>query len=102
MSSSNSTSSSSSSSSSDTEAPVPFFLAPTFDVGEVIDYSTVEGRKYFERCVAKVMDEGFDVEESDRMVFTSALLERAREVGWDIDGVGITSIFLKKIKMFTY
>ena len=77
-----------------TEAPAAFHLVPTFDVGDIINYSTIEGRKYFERCTAKLSEDPFDVEETDRMIFTEALIDRSKEIGWDIDGVGIASMYL--------
>ena len=36
----------------------------------------------------------YNVDATDKIVFTTSLTERAKEVGWDIEGVGITSIML--------
>ena len=91
---SSATSSGSSTSSNSAKAPAPFFLESTFNVGDIIEYSTTEGCKCFGRYVSKLGNEGFDVEESDCMAFASSLIENAREVEWDIDGVGVTSMHL--------
>ena len=39
-------------------------------------------------------DDRFDVEEINRIVFTTALVERACKVGWGINRVSTTSIYL--------
>ena len=83
-----------SSTTSSTEALAAFHLAPTFDAEDITNYSTIEERKYFERCTAKLSEDPFDAEETDRMIFTEALIDRSKEIGWDIDGIGITSIYL--------
>ena len=51
--------------SSDNESepqPVLFFLASTINISNIINYIITEGRKYFERAVAKLNDEMYDVE----------------------------------------
>ena len=72
---------------------VEFHLSPALTVTGVIDYSTTEGRKYYEKSVEKLNIEPFDCETDDLHLFVDALTERAREMGWDIPGVGITDIF---------
>ena len=72
---------------------VEFHLSPALSVTGVIDYSTTEGRKYYEKSVEKLNIEPFDCETDDLHLFVDALTERAREMGWDIPGVGITDIF---------
>ena len=72
---------------------VEFHLSPALSVTGVIDYSTTEGRKYYEKSVEQLNIEPFDCESDDLHLFVDALTERAREMGWDIPGVGITDIF---------
>jgi hypothetical protein len=70
---------------------VPFHLSPAQSITGIIDYSTPEGRKYFERSIVKLREELFDCED-DLHIFLDALKERAQEMGWDIPGVGICDI----------
>ena len=74
--------------------PVEFHLSPALAVTGVIDYSTPEGRKYFDKSIEKLNEELFDCETDDLHLFIDSLKERAREMGWDIPGVGITDVFL--------
>ena len=60
----------------------------------VIDYSTAEGRKYFDRSVGKLSDELFDCEDEDSHSLIDALKERADEMGWNIQVIGITDILV--------
>ena len=75
---------------------VPFFLSPAQSITGIIDYSTTEGRKYYERSISKLRDELFDCED-DLHLFIDALKERAEEMGWSIPGVGITDIPLEPL-----
>jgi len=59
---------------------VPFFLSPAQSITGIIDYSTTEGRKYYERSISKLRDELFDCED-DLHLFIDALKERAEEMG---------------------
>ena len=71
-----------------------FHLSPALSVTGAIDYSTAEGRKYFDRSVEKLSDELFDCEDEDLHLFIDTLKERADEMGWNIRGVGITDILV--------
>ena len=71
-----------------------FHLSPALSVTGIIDYSTTEGRKYFDRSVEKLSDKLFDCEDKDLHLFIDALKERADEMGWNIQGVGITDILV--------
>ena len=72
----------------------PFHLSPAMAITGVIDYGTTEGRKHFERSIAPLSVELFDCESDDLHLFIDALITRAREMGWDIPGVGINDILL--------
>ena len=72
----------------------PFHLSPAMAITGVIDYGTTEGRKHFERSIAPLSAELFDCESDDLHLFIDALITRAREMGWDIPGVGINDILL--------
>ena len=76
------------------QPPVQFHLCPALAVIVVIDYSTLEGCKYFDRTVENLNDELFDCEDEDLHLFIDALKERADEMGWNIPGIGITDIIL--------
>ena len=71
-----------------------FHLSPALAVSGIIDYSMPEGWKYYEKSIEKLNEELFDCETDDLHLFIDALKERAREMGWDIHGIGITDILL--------
>ena len=74
--------------------PAHFYLLPAQAVTGVIDYSTSEGRKYYEHSIAKLNEDLFDCESDDLHIFLDTLQEHAREMGWDISGAGIIDILL--------
>jgi len=71
---------------------VAFSLTPATSIGGVIDYRTGRGRKLYATATAKLEDEPFDCVAEDLYSFLKALKDRAREFGWDEQGVGILSI----------
>ena len=75
-------------------ANVQFHLSPALAITGVINYSTPEGHKQFERSIEKLNEELFDCESDNLHLFIDALKECTREMGWDIPGVGIMDIFL--------
>ena len=58
-----------------------FHLSPAMAITGIINYSTPEGRKHFERSIEKLGDKLFDIETSDLHPFLDALYKRACEMG---------------------
>ena len=70
----------------------PFSLTPATAVEGIIDYSTSAGRKLYQAATAKVEEDLFDCCADDLYSFLRAVKDRAREFGWDANGIGILSI----------
>ena len=70
----------------------PFALTPTQSVVGIINYSTSEGRNIYRSATKQLTEELFDCNSEDMFGFLKALEERARQCGWDEEGMGITSI----------
>ena len=51
---------------------VPFHLSPAQSITGIIDYSTPEGRKYFERSIVKLREELFDCEDDLHLFLAKA------------------------------
>ena len=71
---------------------VAFSLTPATSIGGIIDYSTSMGRKLYSTAISKLEEDPFDCVAEDLYSFLKALKDRAREFGWDEEGVGILSI----------
>ena len=74
-------------------------MSLTLAVTGVIDYSTSEGWKYYEKSIKKLNKELFDYETDDLHLFINALKEHAYEIDWEIYRVGITSILLDSLNI---
>ena len=74
------------------QAAPAFALTPATAVGGIIDYTTAAGRKLYSSATAKLEEDLFDCTADDLYAFLKALKDRAREFGWDEQGVGIMSI----------
>ena len=72
--------------------PPIFSLTPAMAVGGIIDYSTSAGRKLYSAATAKLSEDLYDCNAEDLYAFLKTLRERAREYGWESQGVGIMSI----------
>ena len=73
--------------------PQPTFaLTPYQAINGIIDYTTNEGRKYYERATAKLNDEGFDCQVDTLRVFIKDLERRAEAFGWTSTITGILNI----------
>ena len=75
----------------------PFYLAPAQSIYGVIDYRKVEGRKLFEKSIAKLEVDQFDGKAGDLHLFLDSLQERAQEMGLELQGVGAMEIALDPI-----
>ena len=75
----------------------PFYLAPAQSIYGVIDYRTVEGRKLFEKSIAKLVEDQFDSTAEDSHLFLDSLWVREQEMAWELQGVGIAKIVLDPI-----
>ena len=67
----------------------PFLRTPLrANIAAVLDLSTKEGRKYYERATESLFpsNEGFDVEPSKFPIFMNLLAIRARDLGFMEDG----------------
>ena len=74
------------------EKEFEFALSPAMAYNGIIDYSTTQGRKMYSAATAKLSEDLYDCNAEDLYTFLKALKERAREYGWDTEGVGIMSI----------
>ena len=74
-----------------------FCIVPTLALDGIIDFTTDEGCKYFKRAIKKLSDDTFDLAPKDRHLLTNLLTKRVDEIGWNVDIVGITLIFLDPI-----
>ena len=73
--------------------PQPTFaLTPYQAIDGIIDYTTNEGRKYYERATAKLNDEGFDCQADTLRAFIKDLERRAEAFGWTSTITGILNI----------
>ena len=71
---------------------IEFALSPAMANNGIIDFSTVQGRKMYSSATSKLSEDLYDCNAEDLYAFLKAIRERAREYGWDTDGVGIMSI----------
>ena len=69
-----------------------FSLTPATAHGGILDYTTASGRKLYASATAKLEEDLFDCVADDLYLFLKALKDRAREYGWDEEGIGILSI----------
>ena len=69
-----------------------FSLTPATAHGGILDYTTASGRKLYASATAKLEEDLFDCVADDLYSFLKALKDRAREYGWDEEGIGILSI----------
>ena len=75
--------------------PQPTFaLTPYQAINGIIDYTTNEGRKYYERATAKLNDEGFDCQADTLRAFIKDLERRAEAFGWTSTITGILNIHI--------
>lgn len=73
-------------------APAPFSLTPYTAVNGVIDFSTPDGRKFYERATAPLSSELFDCQPDKLRSFLENLERRAQAFGWSTANTGITMI----------
>ena len=70
----------------------PFALTSTQSKVGIINYSTSEVRNTYRSATRQLTEELYDCNAEDMFGFLKALAERARQCGWDEEGMGITSI----------
>lgn len=78
--------------SSSSASSIGFALSPAMANNGIIDFSTVQGRKMYSSATSKLSEDLYDCNAEDLYAFLKAIRERAREYGWDTEGVGIMSI----------
>ena len=69
--------------------PIGFALSPYTAIQGLLDYSTSDGRKYYERATEKLNEDKFNCESDDLRSFLEDFHRRAQEFGW---ATGITNI----------
>ena len=69
-----------------------FALTPYQAINGIVDYSTTEGRKYYEKATAKLIDDGFDCQADNLRAFIKDLERRAEAFGWTAPHTGILNI----------
>ena len=69
-----------------------FALTPYQAINGIIDYSTTEGRKYYEKATAKLNDDGFDCQADNLRAFIKDLERRAEAFGWTAQNTGILNV----------
>ena len=69
-----------------------FALTPYRTTNGVIDYSTSEGRKFYERATDKLNDDKYDCQADSLRSFLEDVKRRAQEFGWSEYQTGITQI----------
>ena len=60
----------------------PFALAPLPGYPGVIDYTIVEGRKFYEKATQELSEEGFDCQNDSLRAFIEDLERRSEAFGW--------------------
>ena len=73
-------------------APAVFSLTPYNISNVIIDYSTQEGRKHYDRATEKLNDDKFDCQSDHLRSFLEDLSRRAKTFGWSEPSVGIMQI----------
>ena len=69
-----------------------FALTPYQAINGVIDYTTVGGRKYYEKATTKLSEEGFDCQTDSLRSFIKDLERRSEAFGWSNPADGILFI----------
>ena len=69
-----------------------FSLTPYNMSNAIIDYSTPEGRKHYDRAAEKLNEVKFDCQSDNLRSFLEDLARRANTFGWSAPGVGILQI----------
>ena len=75
----------------DQNPPFDFLLTP-YQLGTIIDYRTVEGRKFYDKATSPISNVPFDGSTENLLTFLDDVTRRANEFGWDDNEVGIFEI----------
>ena len=76
-----------------------FALLSVLIVMGVINYSMIEGCKYFKQSIKKLSKELFNYEADNLYIFIDTLKERVYQIDQDALGVGINNIFLDALNL---
>ena len=74
------------------ENPIAFSLTPYNMGANVLDYSTPEGRKDYDRATEKLNDIKYDCQSDNLRSFLKDLARRANAFGWSTPNTGILQI----------